>query len=250
MPNVYTMIRRGLLTLAAAMALAVAPGRATSAAPEATANGAAAPAAPATTADDKDTTKPRDGAETFSFGALGQDFTLQVEPLRGRKNTASMVFDEKSKSLEEMSFEGFIKLTTEDMLLECESLNFDGKKLVARYNVFLRQPKQSLRATCGQLSYDVATQTIELEINPVITRGTVSTSDMEKVIITRTKDGKMRVQTIGSTKVLGKSEPQGTKPNDKPTTAAKEIELSPGGLDALKDNKSEQGDDKKPRTKK
>lgn len=166
----------------------------------------------------------------FELSILGHKIHITVAALRGKKGRFNLGLSEDG-NISYLTMTGLVRIDSDLFKLECENLNYDApeKKLVARYNVAVRQ--EGITATCGQMIYNLETDTITLTVNPDVFReseqGTLHIWDMEEFIITRNPNGKVDVSTTGDNtqiEILSAPGAKTTRTDDVPTTtAAREI---------------------------
>jgi hypothetical protein len=166
----------------------------------------------------------------FELSILGHKIHITVAALRGKKARFNLGLSEDG-NISYLTMTGLVRIDSDIFKLECENLNYDApeKKLVARYNVAVRQ--EGITATCGQMVYDLEKDTITLTVTPDVFReseqGTLHIWDMEEFVIVRNPNGKVDVSTTGENtqiEILSSTPAKTTRSADTPTTtAAREI---------------------------
>lgn len=198
--------------------------------------------APARAADTPTTTTsasqpPRNGAKTekspFDLGAFGESFRWSVYPTAKGVDTSSIVFDEETGTLAEITLIGIVHIESDKVRLDCENLVYDGGRnlLTARYNVVLEYAENDLQARCGQLVYDLNTEEMSLTVKPEVTARGGTLRDDNMIVLKRLANGKVAISTksatTGSVGELGGPPQPETRRDDTPTTTAPQ-EITPG----------------------
>ncbi len=175
--------------------------------------------------------------DRINLGALGGEWAyITLGKLRGQIPTYGFRFD-KQGELATLNMEGLIRIQTEAIDLECESLSFTaGDRLEARYNVHVNLKNDGIEAQCGQLVYNLKNNTIVLTVNPKVTQasreGVFETYNISSMTITLNPDGSLEdVQVSGTDRELTvlSLNPQaaegGVRGVDQPTSPAKPMEI-------------------------
>jgi len=194
------------------------------------ASGAGSP--PAAARADSPTSKSKPSEESagmsslpFDLGALGSNVKWSVAPLRGEQDTSSFLFDPVAKTLVEILLNGLVHIETENAKVDCEAFSYNGtdKRMTARYNVVLDYSFYDLKANCGQLVYDLATDEITLSVNPEVNWRGSWIRDRNAIIIKRFPNGLISLKTVSMTHAevhdLGAVRP-GARADDRPTSTA------------------------------